>query len=406
MSSGTPTWIRADWLVLSAERVLHPGWLHHAEGRIVAVGEGAPPHAASELGAVIAPGCVNAHAHLDLSDLPAGRAEGESFFDWLPKLVRAKRAREGQEPQSSVERGIARLLETGTTAVADVDASDASELLRAAPLRTVGLGEVLGLERERCEAAFERAWARRASSTERFESGLSPHAPYSTHPEALRLAARWLESGAAVQMHVLETPEERAWCEREEGPFGEALRALGVPEALCRSWRAKPLEVLERAGLLRPRFSIAHGNELEDDEVAQLARARVGVVFCPGTHLSFAREREPLDRLRAAGVDWALGTDGLVTGRDLDLRAQARWGAGLHPGLSPRCWFDAATRGGARVLGLPAGELLPDRVADWVVYEAPRPLRNADEIFSAWLEGALAVRETWVGGRIVHRCAR
>jgi cytosine/adenosine deaminase-related metal-dependent hydrolase len=406
VSSDPRAWIRAEWLVLSADRVLHPGWLHHVDGWIVAVGAGAPPCPAVEVGSVIAPGCVNAHAHLDLTDLPAGTAAGESFLAWLSKLVAAKVAREASDARRSVEQGIARLLETGTTAVADVDASATSEVLRASPLRSIGLREVLGLDLARCEAAFARAEDERPAPTERFEPGLSPHAPYSVPAAALPRAARWLDERAAVQMHVLETPEERAWCEREEGPFGAALRGLGVPSELCRSWRERPLDVLERAGLLRPRFSIAHGNELSEEEIARLARARVGVVFCPGTHLSFARGRSPVGLLRAGGVAWGLGTDGLVTGKDLDLRAQARWGASLHPELAPRCWFDAATRGGARVLGLPAGELLPDRRADWVVYDGGATLRSEDELFGAWLDGALSVRETWVGGRLAGGRAR
>ncbi|MBK9385500.1 MAG: amidohydrolase family protein [Planctomycetes bacterium] len=406
MSSDPRAWIRADWLVLSADRVLHPGWLHHADGWIVAVGAGAPPHPAAELGSVIAPGCVNAHVHLDLGDLPAGSAVGEGFLEWLPKLVRAKAARAASGALGSVERGIARLLETGTTAVADVDASDTSAILRASPLRAIGLREVLGLDLARCEAAIARAMDERAAPTARFETGLSPHAPYSVPAAALPSAARWLDGGSAVQMHVLETAEERAWCEREDGPFGDALRGLGVPSELCRAWRQRPLDALERAGLLRPRFSIAHGNELEEAEVARLARSRVGVVFCPGTHLSFARGQSPVGLLRAAGVAWGLGTDGLVTGRDLDLRAQARWGARLHPEIDARGWFDAATRGGARVLGLPTGELLPDRCADWVVYDGGEALRNEEELFGAWLDGALRVRETWVGGRNAGERAR
>jgi cytosine/adenosine deaminase-related metal-dependent hydrolase len=401
VSRETGGWIRAERLVVSAERVLRPGWLHHVDGWIVAVGEGEAPRRAVDLGAVVAPGCVNAHAHLDLGAFPAGRVEGERFGAWLQKLVRAKAARPETAACAAISAGIARSLEAGTTAVADIDTSGSAALLAASPLRSIALREVLGLDPAALEGAIERALTERAAPEGRHEIGLSPHAPYSTAADALARAARWLEVGAAVQMHVLETPEERLWCEREEGPFGDTLRALGVPETRLRAWRARPLDVLAAAGLLRPRFSIAHGNELEEDEVARLVRAGVGVVFCPGTHLAFERTRDPLTLLERLGCAWGLGTDGEVSGGTLDLRAQARLGAQIHPELSARRWFDAATRGGARVLGLPTGELLPDRLADWVAYELDGAPRDADALFAAWLAGDLRVREIWIGGAAV-----
>lgn len=398
MSRETEGWIRADWLVVSAERVLRPGWLHHRGGWIAAVGEGPAPRSAVDLGAVVAPGCVNAHAHLDLSDFAEGRVEGEPFGAWLCKLVRAKTARPEAAARAAITAGIARLLETGTTSVADVDSSGSAACLAASPLRSIALREVLGLDAAVLEGAIERTLLDRPAPDIRHEIGLSPHAPYSTAAGALARVARWLDVGAAVQMHVLETPEERVWCEREEGPFGDTLRALGVPEARLRSWRARPLDVLDAVGLLRPRFSVAHGNELQEDEVERLARAGVGVVFCPGTHLAFERMRDPLRLLESRGCAWGLGTDGEVSGGDLDLRAQARCGARIHPELPARRWFDAATRGGARVLGLHAGELLPDRLADWVVCDFAAAPRDAEDLYAAWLAGDLRVRETWIGG--------
>lgn len=398
-------YVRAEWLVLNGHRVMHPGWLHFTAGVITAVGEGVAPSPALDLGPILMPGCVNAHAHLDLSTLEEGRAKGTSFAAWLLQLLRAKIGKDENYWRAAVRFGVQRLLETGTTAVADIDASYAASELEHAALRVISFREVLGLDAEALSATIERAWRERRPTQPCFETGLSPHAPYSTARTGLAGVSDWLQAGAAVQMHVLETPEERQWCESEDGALSDLLRAIGVPEERVRSWRASPLDVLAEQHCLQGRFSIAHGNELNAAEVERLARAGVGVVFCPGTHLCFGRSRDALALLEEAGVPWGLGTDGWVTGQDLDLRAQARFGAQIHSEFSPRRWFDAATRGGARVLGLAAGELRPDCAADWVVYDDPQGLQSSDELFAAWLGGTLKPQQTWVAGALAWSCA-
>jgi guanine deaminase len=98
-------------------------------------------------------------------------------------------------------------------------------------------------------------------------------------------------AGAPVQSHLSENPDEVAW-----------VRSL-FPRS--RDYTA----VYGDAGLLGPRTVMAHGIHLSDDELARLAQTGTLIAHCPTSNEALGSGRMPLERLRAAGVAWALATD-------------------------------------------------------------------------------------------------
>ena len=66
-----PTKIRARWVVPVSQPPIADGLVTIAAGRVVEVGSGARDPGVRDLGDVILlPGLVNAHTHLEFSDLP------------------------------------------------------------------------------------------------------------------------------------------------------------------------------------------------------------------------------------------------------------------------------------------------------------------------------------------------
>jgi imidazolonepropionase-like amidohydrolase len=141
-----------------------------------------------------------------------------------------------------------------------------------------------------------------------------------------------------------------------------------------------------RAGL----DSVEHGHWI-DDETADLMAERgctyvptllvnernfeVGRAVLGGSDASWAwleRAREDkwasLERVRRAGAPIALGTDagfmvphGSMTAREIELL--------VHGGLSAIAALESATRVGARLLGIDAGEIAPGRLADLLLVD-------------------------------------
>ena len=112
-------------------------------------------------------------------------------------------------------------------------------------------------------------------------------------------------------------------------------------------------DVYERAGLLGPRTLLAHVIHVGDDELRRIAASRAVVVHCPTSNLALGSGRMPLERLRAHGVPWVLGSD-VGAGPEpclLDVIAAALTVHEGHARVAATELFHRATLGCDAVLG-------------------------------------------------------
>lgn len=318
-----------------------------ADGRTVSLEACA---GAKPVDAVLLPGLVNAHAHLDLAGSQSVRAEGR-FTDWLLAVGSARGA--GGDVQAEALAQARQLATRGVTAVGDIDAS-AGRALRArrdAPLDGISYLEIVGVARE-------SARARLAQALELVERGgggigLSPHAPYSVHqdvlPEIARAAAR---RGLRLSMHLAETAEEDRYLRHGDGPFEEFLATIDRGRPFDSPPGVGPVEYAERSGLLEAGCVVVHGNELGDDDVARLAANDCSVVYCHGTHRHFDRKPHRIAELLERGVNVALGTDSGMSNDGVDLFTELCRLASDRPDIAPGALLRCATLGGRIALGL------------------------------------------------------
>ena len=346
---------------------------------------------AVDLGEVIVhPGWVNAHCHLDLTELAGQLAPPKSFSGWIKSLLTAKSDWSFSEFALSWLKGAEQLVRSGTTTVANIESVPEmlADVRACTPLRVWSLLELTGVRRQRdpaqlLQAALEildRLPIRRGGV------GLSPHAPYSTPPALLGLAAEAARQRHwPITTHIAESTEEFEMFVRRTGPMYDWLAAqrsmddcgLGSPLAHC-----------SRHGLLSPSLLIAHANLLWRNDVEILARSGASVVHCPQSHDYFRHPRFPLPELIAAGINVCLGTDSLASTRKLGRRRptlsmtdEFRSFNSHNTGLSPAETLTLATRNGARAVGVAgsAGELSPGAWADLAVIPYSGPLAAAEE---------------------------
>ena len=211
--------------------------------------------------------------------------------------------------------------------------------------------------------------------SEHWQPGLSPHAPYTVHPELLARAVDLsVEHEIPLAMHLAESREEIDFLRDGRGPFRELLESRGAWDPTARPRGARPLDelrVLARAH----RALVVHGNYLDDEEIDFLGRQRrqMAVVYCPRTHAWFAHARYPLEKLLAAGAIVALGTDSRASSPDLSLLAEMRHVAREFPAMSRATILELGTLGGARALGLDSqiGTLEPGKWANLAAIALP-----------------------------------
>src|SRR6266487_3666890 len=167
-----------------------------------------------ELGdTVLLPGLVNSHCHLDYTDLAGEIPATKLFTDWIKSITTAKAGQIYADFAQSWLRGAHMRLRTGTTTVADIETVPEllPEVWLATPLRVFSFLEMTGVK-SRLEPGVILDEATRKIEclpASRGGAGLSPHAPYSTMPQLLRLSAAVARKRAwRLVTHVAESDLE------------------------------------------------------------------------------------------------------------------------------------------------------------------------------------------------------
>jgi len=326
---------------------------------------------------ILLPGLVNAHCHLDYTDMAGLIPPPKVFTTWINHIVALKGQSTYSDYAHSWLNGARMLLRTGVTTVADSEAVPEllPEVSDATPLRVHSFLEMTGVQTRRAPREILRAAAEKIESLPpgRGKPGLSPHAPYSTTPELLRLTAQLArEKNWRVATHVAESaPEFEMYTERR----GSLFDWLKHQRDMSDCGRGSPVEHLDRCGLLGQSLVAVHANYLTPDDEHLLAAREVSVVHCPRSHAYFGHRRFPIDTLSAAGVNLCLGTDSLASVYkkrsepiELNLLTEMQALAASSPGLAPETILLMGTMNGAKALGLQGkvGELSEKASADLI----------------------------------------
>jgi len=227
----------------------------------------------------------------------------------------------------------------------------------------------------------------------------APHAPYTVSDETLR-RIRILsdELEVPVHMHVHETRLEIETSLKEHG---------------CR-----PLQRLERLGLVNPQLMAVHMTQLTDEEIRLLADRGAHVIHCAESNMKLASGRCPVAALLAEGVNVALGTDGAGSNNDLCMLGEMRSAALLAKSVADDATavpahqaLAMATINGARALGRShdTGSLVPGKLADAVCVDlgtpACQPVHNplSQIVYSATRD---QVTDVWIAGKPVVQRGR
>jgi cytosine/adenosine deaminase-related metal-dependent hydrolase len=391
---------RAAWIFPVEGPPLTDGVLIVTDGKIVALESYRGQTIDRDHGdAVLLPGLVNAHVHLDLGGLQGKLPPPRQFTDWLQQVIAYRRSAAAEEIDAAIASGIQESLRQGTTLVGDIAAGGRSAgWLRASPLRSVVYYELIGLSQTRGESTWSAAlgWLGQQAATDSFHLGLSPHAPYTV--------GRWLfeqvvtyacHHGLPLAMHLGETTDEWPLLEQHTGPLRAFLQSLGV-------WDAASLlpgmqAILSALALHQPSL-LAHGNYFTSETFPLIGSS---VVYCPRTHAYFGHPAHPFRELLQAGVNVALGTDSLASNPDLSLWEEMRFLARQYPELSGENFLRMGTLNGARALGFDqiTGSLVPGKAADFLVVGSDK---NAGADLGRLLRGeAPDMREVYIAGKQV-----
>jgi 5-methylthioadenosine/S-adenosylhomocysteine deaminase len=359
------------------------------------------PRERSELGDhVLIPGLINTHTHNPMT-LLRGLADDLPLMVWLQQHIWPAEAKViGPEfVRDGVELAVAEMLRGGTTCANEnyffPDAIGAT-------YRRMGFRATVGLP----IIEFPTAWAK--SQDDYFEragevhdsfrgdalisTAFAPHAPYTVSDasfERIRVLSDQLD--IPVHLHTHETAHE---VEDEKKKSG-----------------LRPFQRLQKLGIVNDRLIAVHFTQITEGEIAACAEAGVSVVHCPESNLKLASGFCPVEKLRLAGVNVAIGTDGCASNNDLDMFGEMRTAAMLAKAVADDASaFDAAytlraaTLNAAKAIGLDGqiGSIEPGKQADLTAVRLSdletQPMYHvASQLIYA--TGRHQVSDVWIAGQ-------
>lgn len=381
--------------------------------------------------AAIIPGLVNAHTHLEFSHLqqPLGKRSIE-FTDWIRAIVDS-RQQDGADPnqkRKSIQEGLRESFQSGVWCIGEIatvpvcfddyrmpEAAVAEIYLGAEqPGDPTSAGRLQSNARSDSQRWTGRSWPKVVPFLEQlgrrldefpnkqeqvieflskphdevFKLGLSPHAPYSVHPELLDwLCQTAVAHQVPVAMHLAESPAELELLKTGTGPFSRLLHDFGIWENESQRETRNVLEIMQRLATT-PRSLVIHGNYLQPDEVNFIAenRDRMSVVYCPRTSDYFEHGPHPLNALLESAINVAVGTDSRASNPDLNLFQDLKFIARTFPQLDSTKVLEMGTINGARALGVENefGSIAPGKSAAISVIQPTADHHVSDETYD-WL---------------------
>lgn len=378
--------------------------------------------------AVILPGLINSHSHLELTAMRGFLEDSESdFASWLRTLTIARLTLfTSDDLHVSALWGAVEALRAGVTAVADASdsASESMKALKDIGMRGVVFQESFGPDPKLADENLAKLKTKIAQLSELqsplVKIGVSPHAPYTVSGRQLELISDFaLTDGLPVMMHAAESKAEEMLLQEGRGLFAEGLAQRGI------EWKTpgmSTVQYLRRHGVLQTKPLLAHCIRVNEADIETLGESGARVAHCPKSNAKLGHGRAPFSRLLERGVSVGLGSDSVASNNTCDILDEARFavllarseteslsGKGM---LSAAAALQAATIGGAQALGLEnhAGELRTGLQADFAVVANDRPhqLPSYDPIdtlvfASSGRDAILTVvagKELFSGGRV------
>lgn len=320
--------LRAKYILPLCQDPIADGAVVIHNGSITAVGSSQDVQATHsgpvrDLGEVVLlPGLINAHCHLDYTDMRGQVPWHGVFIDWLLRITDLKRQWTDEQYVASIRKGAAELARWGTTTV--VNSAAQPHLIphvEPLPMRLWWCMELIDLLEEDTAEQKLRAAILQITELKRGHGGLAPHAPFTASPELYRITAHAAhERKLLLTTHLIESAEEDDMFRRGCGPMFDRYSRLGRNMSDCK--RVGVMQLMAEYGVLGPYCLAVHANCLTPIDLNLLSTTGTHVVHCPKAHQFFQRPKALLPLLRLAGINVCLGTDSLASNDTLSLFAE------------------------------------------------------------------------------------
>ncbi|MBQ0013406.1 MAG: amidohydrolase family protein [Proteobacteria bacterium] len=350
-------------------------------------------------GKAILPSFANMHTHASMMFL-RGIGEDKDLFSWLQTEIWPREAKLNEDYVYHLSRfAVLEMIKSGTTLFNDM------YFYENATIRAVDEMGIRAMIPHLFMDFFDDAktsehiviaeqFLNTPVPCDRIIKGLACHAIYTTSQRAFQSAHDLAKKyNTYLHVHISETQQEVTDC--------------------IAKYAVRPIELLDKWGVLDRNTLLAHAVHLNDDERYIVHNAGASLIHCPASNMKLNSGAFNLQCCLDSRLPIALGTDGVSSNNSLSMLSEMKIAALLaKESAKSECAgavcdvFDAATRTGFAVAGLNGGQIQVGCLADFIlvdlnnVFLMPGYNIKSDIIYSA---DTSCIRDVFCNGVPVMR---
>jgi len=345
----------------------------------------------------VIPGLINCHTHAAMS-LFRGYGDDLPLKEWLESKIWPAEAKLTEEDVYwGTKLACLEMIKTGTTCFNDMYWYSEA-VIKAS--EEIGLRAMVGpliidFSKKGSRENFEKIYKNfQVEKSGLVDIAVAPHSIYGASKENLIWAKNFAKKNHLIlHTHLSETEKEVKDC--------------------LKKFKMRPIEYLDKIGFLNENCVLTHSIWLNEKEIKILAKRKCSVVYNPCSNMKLASGIFPYKKMKEAGVNITLGTDGPASNNSLDMFSEMKFASFLQklseedPTIaSAKEIFEIATKNGAKALKINAGEIKEGKLADLILidlnYVSFQPGHNfiSDLVYSA---SGNCVSDVICNGKILMR---
>jgi len=260
-------------------------------------------------GKVLMPGLYNCHSHAAMA-MFRGYANDRTLEDWLFNYIfKAESKWTPELLRTGTTLAIAEMIASGTVAFTDMyslmnttaEVVDETGVMANISNGIITFDENFSYVNDHVYTQTTRAMESFHNKGDgRIKVDASIHGVYTSHPAAWAQVLDFAHKhDLGMHVHLSETKTEHEGCIEKYGKT--------------------PAQVFNEHGVFARPTVAGHGVWVTDEDIAILAEKGVTVAHCPISNLKLASGLAPVQKMKSAGIDVAIGTDGVASNNSHDV---------------------------------------------------------------------------------------
>ncbi len=371
--------------------------------------------------AVIMPGFINTHSHLELTAFRGFLDDVEhDFFSWLMKLTISREKLSNEDIENSALVGTLEGLRAGITCFADIGRFGFAgfKALQKHGLRGYSFQETdFSPDKATAESDFtnleEKFLALKSNETNLVKVGISPHSPYTVSPKLFEKIADYsLQNKVKLTVHAAESVAETDLLKHGKGKFAEMFANRNFT---WKSPQTSSIQYLHNLGVLQTKPLLAHCVNVDSRDIELISATDSRIAHCPKSNAKLGHGIAPFEKFLDQSIKIGFGSDSVAGNNVCDILEESRF-ASLFARtrndstrlITPKSIINTATYGGAEALGLEneIGSFEAGKQADLIVIKLDNIAQQPIFDIYATVLFATSVREiylTMCAGKEVSR---